>query len=483
MLKDTDEEDLPDKWYCHMNENDMVNNRCDASEKDTKWYHKHFQLARINVCDVETGVEGVQEKYTIVKDSPAKAAMPKTNVESEEKKQELVAKDEILVKMLDDKSSQAASFISKYYFHEALLEECDATTPDQEDAKPAASEKAGKTKKIEATVNSKRKDDNVKGPPSVEVSANGNSKTKKSQTTSNEKVKEESSGTPRKKPRAESTASAGSASRPSRRSQKEETPPGSAAQQKTAKSPAKGKSIESATLLGEDKIVRSSPRLEQTFLTSTPLKNGSIPRMSSSFTSTSKGSARRRRSDKISFSDSDDSSSYESRRSRNNKKKARASSVVKGKGDGNSVVVAARKRSLPDSHDSRGQNKRKSLAPRDEDESSVGSALSGHTPRPQVDPPQSLRKRIGRMSSKPSPRKPPVGEKNTSKPRFRPNPPPDSRRASEAKASPSERANSEQPSSNHRSSTSRRGSKSSEKPKPSHPDKVEVIDLLSDDEE
>jgi hypothetical protein len=39
---DAESGELPDKWYCEMNKDDDVNNKCSASEKDSAWYGRHF---------------------------------------------------------------------------------------------------------------------------------------------------------------------------------------------------------------------------------------------------------------------------------------------------------------------------------------------------------------------------------------------------------------------------------------------------------
>jgi hypothetical protein len=106
---DPDLGDLPDKWFCEMNNDDDVNNKCSASEKDSKWYGRHFS-----------------DQLEVLKDSPIKciardssdAAIP------QDQRALLVDRDEILKHLLEvTADKQKNSVISKYYFHDALLEE------------------------------------------------------------------------------------------------------------------------------------------------------------------------------------------------------------------------------------------------------------------------------------------------------------------------------------------------------------------------
>jgi len=152
LLNSGEEEDeLPDKWYCHMNVKDPQNNNCDASEKDNRWYHNYFDLERI-----DTG-KGEHEDQDAALPSPsigsgADALSEKVNLAaSDPNKETNVKKDVILTKLLDESSATGAT-VSKFYFHEALLEEVevesdplsngpeseDAMNTGESDAKPAA---------------------------------------------------------------------------------------------------------------------------------------------------------------------------------------------------------------------------------------------------------------------------------------------------------------------------------------------------------
>lgn len=104
-----DSEALPEKWFCFMNTHDSVNNSCDASEKDARWYYRHLS-----------------EQLDILKESPVKC-MAREEVDSAlspEEKAKLLDNDAILKKLLKVTArEQQSSIISKYYFHEALLAE------------------------------------------------------------------------------------------------------------------------------------------------------------------------------------------------------------------------------------------------------------------------------------------------------------------------------------------------------------------------
>lgn len=106
---DTDLKDLPDKWFCEMNVDDDVNNNCSASEKDSKWYGRHYS-----------------DQLEVLKDSPAKCIARDSSDSAipQDQKASLVERDEILKHLLEVTADKRKnSVISKYYFHDALLEE------------------------------------------------------------------------------------------------------------------------------------------------------------------------------------------------------------------------------------------------------------------------------------------------------------------------------------------------------------------------
>lgn len=106
---DADLEDLPDKWFCEMNVDDDLNNDCSASEKDAKWYGRHFS-----------------DQHEVLRDSPAKC-IARDSFDSaipQDQKALLVERDEILKHLLEVTADKRKnSVISKYYFHDTLLEE------------------------------------------------------------------------------------------------------------------------------------------------------------------------------------------------------------------------------------------------------------------------------------------------------------------------------------------------------------------------
>ena len=127
----TNSDQLPDKWFCEMNELDSDNNTCDAPEKDARWYYRHLS-----------------EQLDILKDSPAKCIAREAidSALSQEEKAKLVERDKILTHLLKvTAGDQKSSVISKYYFHDALLAEtedryegndaADANAPTDEVAK------------------------------------------------------------------------------------------------------------------------------------------------------------------------------------------------------------------------------------------------------------------------------------------------------------------------------------------------------------
>ncbi len=128
-------EDLPDRWYCEMNENDDINNNCDVSEKEATWYYRRGRFI---------GVDSPQKSVTEVKTD---------DVLPDSMKAKLIARDDILQKILHlsaDKEKLTPSIkgkstlirrkgtssmgksllISKYYFHEKLLEESGGVDED-----------------------------------------------------------------------------------------------------------------------------------------------------------------------------------------------------------------------------------------------------------------------------------------------------------------------------------------------------------------
>jgi len=140
LLGSREEEDLPDKWYCEMNTLDEKNNNCDASEKSNRWYHSVYHLKQINLEDSagagdqneETGPANRSESWDAEEseDDPKKIA-------AAAKKEAQTKTDPVLTKLLGDDFTE--KLVSKYYFHDTLLEAADE---EAENDKVEALEKA-----------------------------------------------------------------------------------------------------------------------------------------------------------------------------------------------------------------------------------------------------------------------------------------------------------------------------------------------------
>lgn len=100
---------LPDKWYCEMmnSYDDSMKIDCTFPEKDALWYSRHY----------------TQMKKKDEDDSPiiAMTGDAIANI-SDETKNRLASRDEILTKLLDvSKGQKKSRIVSRYYFHDALL--------------------------------------------------------------------------------------------------------------------------------------------------------------------------------------------------------------------------------------------------------------------------------------------------------------------------------------------------------------------------
>jgi hypothetical protein len=98
------EEDLPDKWYCEMN-NDPLNNKCTAEERCGDWYEKNSKRIEEMIAKNLDGDNAVNSEGLDLenKDSSELATkdLVKDNVHNraEVTKEDLVQKDNILVAM------------------------------------------------------------------------------------------------------------------------------------------------------------------------------------------------------------------------------------------------------------------------------------------------------------------------------------------------------------------------------------------------
>ncbi|CAJ1961919.1 unnamed protein product [Cylindrotheca closterium] len=111
---------LPDKWYCEeMNDVDKSTKiDCTFPERDEIWYWNHYGLSN----------ETKENKSTT---GPIVAMSGSAKALSDDTKEALVARDEILKGLLNVTGGKK-SIVSRYYFHDALI--------DQDNAKKAGSE-------------------------------------------------------------------------------------------------------------------------------------------------------------------------------------------------------------------------------------------------------------------------------------------------------------------------------------------------------
>jgi hypothetical protein len=121
---DVDTEALPDRWFCEeMGQWDKKNSDCSAPERSQLYMEQHFARKEPN-DGVVSPAKGLS--------SPAKGMASDSGGEiSEEKTELLVARDAVLQGLLKVSAKEKkSSVISKYYFHDALLEEKDLEEKD-----------------------------------------------------------------------------------------------------------------------------------------------------------------------------------------------------------------------------------------------------------------------------------------------------------------------------------------------------------------
>jgi len=127
---DVTEEELPDTWFCSMNATDRTNNTCDAPERNQIWYEK--QLSNAYSGNNESPIKCMAREFT---DAPP----------SHGSKQKLVANDKVLEHLLKvTEREKKTTVVSRFYFHEALLESKDNSAEEMETAREAM-EAEGKT--------------------------------------------------------------------------------------------------------------------------------------------------------------------------------------------------------------------------------------------------------------------------------------------------------------------------------------------------
>jgi hypothetical protein len=117
---------LPNKWYCEMmNEHDTsMQLDCSFAEKDALWYSRHFVASEKAAQENDTTDSGNSSNNQII----AMSGDAAHNL-SDEKKERLAARDEILTNLLNVSSSGSTSsrkqskIVSQFHFHDALLDE------------------------------------------------------------------------------------------------------------------------------------------------------------------------------------------------------------------------------------------------------------------------------------------------------------------------------------------------------------------------
>lgn len=106
-----DPENLPDKWYCSMNE-DVEHADCSIEERDDKFYHKYF--AKKNQVNQENDSNAITPEVSKVSKIDKNPDTPVDDTEKETK----TKRDQILSKILE-----GTRIISKYNFHDSMLKD------------------------------------------------------------------------------------------------------------------------------------------------------------------------------------------------------------------------------------------------------------------------------------------------------------------------------------------------------------------------
>lgn len=140
VLLQPTEDELPEKWYCEMND-DVDNNSCDHPERDQKWYEDKMQRDIVGNALVDSDVQS-----EVASNSGDGDAM------SEADKQALVQRDEVLQHILGiQQSTKQTAIVSRYEFHEALLEADDKVRGPSKSKQSQGSPTAAATKLSQAT--------------------------------------------------------------------------------------------------------------------------------------------------------------------------------------------------------------------------------------------------------------------------------------------------------------------------------------------
>lgn len=123
---DVDVEDLPDTWYCHLNIHDEARSNCNAEQRTQQFYEKFFSQS--SATTTAEGMKHVEEEHTIEsepleeKDRGEICAKTKRDIILEQLLKSMPSSTD---KNNDDqlKSSTNAGIISKYYFHDSLVQD------------------------------------------------------------------------------------------------------------------------------------------------------------------------------------------------------------------------------------------------------------------------------------------------------------------------------------------------------------------------
>jgi ERCC4-related helicase len=230
LPSDVSEEDLPEKWLCKMNLFDVRNNTCDAPERDQLWYERHLYST-----DAE------------LSESPMKcmASDPIDSLASQRAKKKLVSNDVILEHLLDVTERQKkTTMISKFYFHEALLESTKDSTEEIEDMRDAIEAENTTAEAIEAEKTS---------IPSSTQSTSPKDSARATKASSNTKPYSKTSSSPTKNPASATTTSMAATGTPSKKVSSNTKP-----SFKTSSSPTKTPASATTTSIVATGIVETS---------------------------------------------------------------------------------------------------------------------------------------------------------------------------------------------------------------------------------
>eukprot|EP00562_Extubocellulus_spinifer_P008772 CAMPEP_0178490870 /NCGR_PEP_ID=MMETSP0696-20121128/11113_1 /TAXON_ID=265572 /ORGANISM="Extubocellulus spinifer, Strain CCMP396" /LENGTH=2342 /DNA_ID=CAMNT_0020118713 /DNA_START=453 /DNA_END=7481 /DNA_ORIENTATION=- len=152
---EVDPEELEGEWYCDMNIHDKPRSRCDAKERDPRWYAEYFRKQEAKRLKRELARQRQQEKASQSQEIFGSQSQEPTLFESEMRdsidarpkqddpiKSRNTSRDVILRRLIyvaggskadherdsrktKKKKNHVTSWISKYHFHESLLKDCD----------------------------------------------------------------------------------------------------------------------------------------------------------------------------------------------------------------------------------------------------------------------------------------------------------------------------------------------------------------------